>query len=436
MIQSITDSKSFICTTSDINARATKSHQTHNSKILSAVYSISTLLTKPVANGVHDILVLTREGERGPGGESKRYKVVTAIAWLSLALLTLPLVILGIIGKQVFHPGQGKDKLVFMNAAAQGYNPPTINDDDEIALATCNVAWLPSPVDALKDVYAAEKRAEELAEWIKKQPNQPLCVGLQEAFDPDASRAFTNGLKDLYPYAVTNAGWADVPLLGSNSGLQFHSKVPIKSAGFYPFQDLDGFGVKCSDRGVLKVELDLGNGKSAMVYVTHMQPHANHKDIRKNELQAITRLMRKDQQEDPRDGHYYLIGDLNVSNVDDEKLEVINEHQEFLKEGEPLNPRIFHDPFPEGNHEGTFYKGADRKDRGENGYGTTTFLQGKQDAVDDCRYDYILRLKKSVSDDFFGKAEIKSIHSEKFPTCPLSDHKMVTATFKKMRNIE
>ena len=427
---SIVDNKSFVYTTDVIQARATKTYQTHHSKITTEIYHISTILTKPLANGIHDILVLKRKGEGfgaefGPGGESKRFKVITAAAWLGLALVTLPLVILGIIGKQVCHPGQGDDKLVFMNAAEPGYTPPVIHPNDPIFLATCNVAWLPSPVDAIKDVYDSPSRGEELAKFLinnQEDDSKFLCIGLQEAFDSEASRAFTNGIKRDYPYAITNAGWANIPFLGSNSGLQFHSRVPIKTAAFYPFQDLVGFGVKCSDRGLLKVELDLGNGNSAMVYVTHLQAHAEHKNIRKNELEAITKLMQSDQEKNPCNGHYYLMGDLNVSNVDDESLKRIGELDEFLQEGEPLS--VFYDPLP-AHGPGTFYRGADQLDRGRYGYGTSQFIG---EAVDDCRYDYILRLgnQEGVS----GLADIIDISSNKFQRCPLSDHKMVVAGFK------
>jgi hypothetical protein len=438
MVPSIDKNKIYSYSEDQIRERETPSHQTHNSKILSAIYRASNFLTKPVAHGVHDILVLQRKGtghgaELGPGGESKRYKYVTATAWIALSLLTLPLVILGIIGKHFCRPGQGKDKLVFMNAAANGYKPPVLNEQEEIRIATYNVAWLPSPVDAIKDVYASEERAAETATWIRELPENelPLFIGLQEAFDPEASRALTDGIKDLYPYAVTNAGWVDYPpILGSNSGLQFHSRVPIKSAVFCPFQDLQGFGVKCSDRGVLRVEVDLGNGKRAMVYVTHLQAHAEYENVRENELRAIKQLMDEDKATyGDCDGHYYLMGDLNVSNVDDESLERIDEHERFNQNGGPLAP--FYDPYlseHEEHGEGTFYKGADQPDREENGYGTKTFYDGPGEAVNDCRYDYVLKLATGHDK---GYVDFLNVKSEKFPTCPLSDHKMVCATFKK-----
>lgn len=485
----IIQGKAFVYDEQTIQERASATYQTHHSKITSTLYKISKLVTQPALNGAHNILVFERNGvghgaEFGPGGESKKFAIFKAVGWFALTLSILPLVILGIIGRQLFHPGRGQDGVRFMDATKgadmKDYVPPS---PEKLHIASYNIAGLPAPVDAVKDVISSTVRAKEFVKWMDKQEEAdlPLFLGLQEAFDQDASEIITNGLRKKYPYAVTSSGWSQVPFLGSNSGLQFHSRVPIKSAAFFPFQDLKGLGVRASNRGVLKVELDLGGGKSAIAYVSHTQPHCDEEStlIRKNELMLIAAQMRADRLNDlnegiDRQGNYFLLGDLNVGNVDDEtfnpdgSLVVTNEHKTLRENGEVLAPDHFYDPYLEEHNDegyrtkgspiflekdvdnesrrakgwttieegqGTFYSGADRLDRGNEGYGTAEFLSGPQHTVENCRYDYILRLEHpedlggKTLRPLKGRAEARNVISENLPRCPISDHKMVSAIF-------
>lgn len=478
----------------DIQNHASGSYRTHKSVLSGKVYKAAEILITPVTKGMYWWVIGSREGHgkgasRGAGGVPKRFAKIKAAAWFSFGLCVLPLILLGIVSKIAFHPGKGRDIVRFMDAtkgSIKNYRPPEIDEKGTIHLATFNVASLPSPIDAIKDVLPAQARMLEFVHWIKKQKqeNLPLVLGLQEAFDPKGSEVLCNGIKELYPYSITSSGWAKTPLVGGNSGLQFHSRVPIKSAAFYPFDDLDGFGVKCSARGFLRVEVDLGKGKSALIYVTHLQAHAlpKHQKIRKDELELIRQQMRYDRYIDglkgnDRNGHYYLMGDLNVSNVDDEHIYEADKHYGFIgeynalrQEGQVLSNASFFDPYlvehtPEGKRiaqapfflesdvsnnerekkewkrieepQGSFYLGPDQKDRGVNGYGTKNFYKGNHPTVANCRYDYILRL--NCPEDFrdparaqktTGKAEIRHVIPEKTPTSSVSDHLLVSAIFQ------
>ncbi len=396
------------------------------------------------------------------GGVPKKFAILKAVGWLSLSVVAFPVVLLGVITKSfILRPGRGSDLVRFMDAAPRDYKPP---DTEKLHLATYNIAGLPPIIDAVKDVLPAKERMKEFAEWINRQnpENLPLVIGLQEAFDQEASELFTDEVKERYPYAVTRAGWADIPVLGGSSGLEVHSRVPIKSAAFYPFTDLDGFGVRCSHRGFLRVEVDLGNGKSALIYVTHTQPHADpkHQEIRKNELTLIRNCMENDRKEDlkkgiDREGNYYLMGDLNVANVNDEDMVEINEYNALIAPGEVLasfddpyltehskegvrttgSPRFLKDDVGDKKIEeplGSFYRGPEQKDRGEGGYGTKNFSKGSHPTVANCRLDYILRLKEE-SPHVVGVAEIRHILPKKITTTAISDHLLVSALFSKKK---
>jgi hypothetical protein len=221
-----------------------------------------------------------------------------------------------------------------------------------------------------------------------------------------------------------------------------------------------------------------------LIYVTHTQAHATpkHQQIRKNELDLIRSQMRYDRFHDfkagiERGGHYYLMGDLNVGNVDDEHIHDANggyhgEYDNLHAHAETLSDHSFFDPYLEEhsvtgerikgtplflekdvkNHErvikswkpidepaGSFYFGPDQKDRKPEGYGTKNFYKGSHPTVRNCRYDYILRLK--CEDDyasnpipkFTGKAEIRHVlpNWHKVSTTSTSDHAMVSAIFEK-----
>jgi len=477
-----------------INKFSSSSYQTHNSILLSKIYGLMSLTLKPAEKCAYWWIVGSRQGtghgvNRGAGGLPKKFAHLKSVAWGGLAILTLPLAILGITIRELMHPGKGNDAIRFMDAtkglSTKKYVPPKLTEDTPIHLATYNVASLPTPIDAVKDMLPAEKRMEEFAIWLRKQSERgdlPLCIGMQEAFDTKASELFCNQTKDLYPYAVTSAGWSNIPFIGGNSGLEFHSRVPIKSASFYAFDDLKGF---CHGRGFLKVELDLGEGRSALVYVTHTQAHAEQHQIRRNEIELVRRQMQADRAMDlergeDRSGLYFLMGDLNVANVDDETGEEIGEFDRLRGTGTtqlpPLHPDLFDDPYleehlPNGEriegkgrprflehdvrnsarpfHEmevidepkGTFYQGAgeDKKDRTKRGYGTKNFYRGPHNTIPGCRYDYILRLRSDTDYkntaykpvQYQGIAEIRHVLPENLRASPVSDHALVSAIFMK-----
>ena len=488
----------------DIQKRASSSYRTHNNLLAAKVYQVADILIQPMNNAVYWWLVGTREtppksaGEdvygsrRGAGGVPKKFSTLKAVGWFGLSVVMLPLVILGVVAKQVFHPGRGKDVVRFLDATKTpgfAYTPPTIAENDPIHLATFNVAGLMPMVDAIKDVRPTRERMQEFADWINRQKQEalPIGIGLQEMFDQKGSQIITNSIKERYPYAVTSAGWANIPFVGANSGLQFHSRVPIKSAAFYGFEDLVGWGVKASNRGFLRVELDLGQGRTALVYVTHTQPHTEPQEqtIRKAEIELIQQQMRYDRYQDSlhnidRGGRYFLMGDLNVANVDDTHAQEpgggrVDEYDHLHQDGQVLSSKAFYDPYleehtPEGERtkgapsflekdvrneerkarkwkvikepEGSFYRGADQKNRLEGGYGTKHFLRGALPAVKNCRFDYVLALQcpedfknPSVCPRFTGSAEIRHVLPVQEKTTAVSDHLLISAIFRPVQPI-
>lgn len=479
-------SKFYTYGPTEIANQSTATYQTHANPALRKLYQIASFLTKPAEQGLYWALIAKREGigfgkNRGAGGVPKRFAWIKSMAWMSISLLTLPLLALGFLSRPLLRPGRGTDFIRFMDATKDPrihYTPPLLDPNEKIHLATFNVAALPRFIDAIKDVLPAEKRMAEFGDWLNRQEEKdlPICLGLQEATDPAASRILSEKTKHLYPYAVTSAGRAKNPFLGANSGIEFHSRVPIKSAAFYPFEDLVGFGVKLSARGVLRLELDLGEGKSALVYVTHTQPHLEGETIRRNEIALIVHQMRYDRQCDlqrgiDRGGHYYLMGDLNVANVDDESGSLTEEFNR-LRNGTdldaPLNPDLLHDPYleehtvegvrtkghplflekdvnnaqrqiagqtPIEEPQGSFYLGADQKDRGgKKRYGTKHFVDGPHLTVPNCRYDYIFKLRAykdlpTKPQLFESTAEIRHVLPRRITTSPLSDHCLLSAIF-------
>lgn len=481
----------------EIKKRASSQYRTHQSATVSKIFRIAEFLTKPVEQGIYWATVAARKGEgpgknRGAGGVHKRYAVLKAIGWFCLDIVILPVIIVGIIFKAfILRPGRGSDVVRFMDATKgklKNYQPPKLDANETLHLASYNIAGLPPLVDAIKDVLPSKKRMEEFAHWIKNQEEKdlPLVFGLQEAYDQGASEILSTEIMELYPYAVTSAGWASIPLIGGNSGLQFHSRVPITSAAFYPFDDLDGLGMKISNRGFLRVEIDLGNSKSALIYSTHTQAHSDlkHQQIRKNELELIQQQMRYDRYQDSlkgidRGGHYYLMGDLNVSNVDDENMfneskGFIGEYDALRKDGQVLSPQSFYDPYlveheVEGKRkggsayflekdvknrerkensweeivepEGSFYVGPDQINRTRRAYGTKYFYKSPHRTVANCRLDYVLRLvcaqdykdpTKAAQDmQIKGMAELRHALPSRIKTSGISDHLPISAIFKR-----
>lgn len=476
----------------DIQNRASSVYQTHKSPLVSKIYRTSLVLLKSVEKGIYWGLVAVSKGERGAGGVSKKYAILKAAGWFALDLLLLPVCATAYVTKTIFRPGKGKDTVSFMDATKgdlKDYKPPVLGENERIHLASYNVAAMKRFASGAMDVLPSKKRMEAFADWINGQEEEdlPLALGLQEAFDMEASEVFTNKIRERYPYAVTNAGLSETPLIGFSSGLEFHSRVPIKSAAFFPFDDLKGFHAKMTARGFLRLELDLGAGKSALVYVTHTQPYVSPKmqEIRKREIELISDQMRYDRYMDSkngetRGGHYYLMGDLNVGNVEDEKIldqeskfGLMNEYNNLREEGQVLNDASFYDPFleehfadctrkkgkpmflekdvdnltrekmgyfPISEPKGSFYFGAGQKDRTDGGYGSKHFYSKEHHAINNCRYDYILRLNhqedyKNGSDfpKVKGKAEIRHVlpKNAKIKTTAVSDHLLISAIFEK-----
>lgn len=458
-----------------IKEHSSISYQTHDSALTSLIYKVCAVFTAALRSGVYWFLSGGREAtgfgaDGGAGGVPKKFSYIKGAAWIGLAILTLPLTILGIVGQIAFHPNK---ELHFLNAAKEDYVPPKVAIDQPLLLATYNTACLPNPIAGMMDVLPSTERMSEFVEWVKDQDDLPLVLGLQEVFCHDAAEVIADGIKELYPYAVTSAGWADpgVPLAGGNSGFQIYSRVPIKSAAFHAFEDLRGFGVKCSARGFLRVEVDLGDGRSARVYMTHTQAHAEKEDqeVRKQELELILAQMRSDEAQDMAEGivrdGYYLMGDTNVGNVNDENGDQIDEYEALRQPGEVFSEENFMDPYltehdTRGNRtsgspyflerdvhneqrvaagkaaiaepKGSFYYGVTLKDRGfADGYGTEGFESGPHEVVADCVYDRILRLRDE-DESVVGLAEIRHVipHTgSPITTSALSDHALVTAVF-------
>ena len=144
----------------------------------------------------------------------------------------------------------------------------------DLKVLTYNLAGLPPHLN----INPPRRRCSLLASKILRCDLDVDVLCFQEAFDDVVKDDIIERLKDHYPHVIrkpiSHLGihWSlGGNYLAQDSGLFLLSKRPFLWAEAREFGS-EALGADyCSQKGVLGVGIDLGNGNSALVFTTHLQ---------------------------------------------------------------------------------------------------------------------------------------------------------------------
>lgn len=301
-------------------------------RVTDVIHRLGKILTKPLSWNITNGAKIACYSN--PGGPKNKWKdltknvlravvlVVTIIPAAGLAAVGFPLRLIGSAFRDNMTLLQG-------TAPAKEYKP-----ENGLHYATYNVGLVPPLFDAILDTRPSCDRAQGIARAINEMPNehQPDMICFQEIFDNDAAGILFEGLKHTYYHTLHSIMPSE---MGVGSGAAFVSKYPILSASFRRFDNLtDEDGL--TKQGLLRVVLDLGGGKTSVVYNTHLQSGHSEKchKARHDELTQIRQWIREDGETDSpiktREATIFM-GDLNVYRFS-ELQEPSNEYEEAKEE--------------------------------------------------------------------------------------------------------
>lgn len=198
------------------------------------------------------------------------------------------------------------------NAPESGFiEKPEMSQDKPLHVRTHNIGFVLESMRIVGDLRSVKQRAHELVDFVMNDEAQPDIICFQEAFHEDGTRILCEGLKNKYPYIITNV----LPTAsGFSSGAMIASKYPIMDLSFHCLKYNLG-PERLSPRGVLRVKVDTDKGP-VNIYQAHTQSIVgkDRSEVRDKQLQQIKQIMRTDFE---KDNHPQIImGDLNTSALD------------------------------------------------------------------------------------------------------------------------
>ncbi|AMO57829.1 hypothetical protein GZ77_12925 [Endozoicomonas montiporae] len=396
---------------------------------------------------------IERKKRKLPLAARKALKAVTT------ALFIIPSLALAVIGMPFRIAGnafRSEMSMICSGKPEKQYSP-----QQGLHLMTYNTGLMPGFIRNLNDLRSSNRRAAEIAEALNSQSSstQPDVVCFQEVFDRHATEHLCEGLKQSYPYIVHSVAPRET---GLNSGLAVASKFPVLDASFRPFKDLAGED-QLANKGLLRLVLDLGEGKTAIVYNTHLQAKEGDKyhKIRTSELAQIRQWMEQDsKEEESQHEGIFLSGDLNISQADEQgKSNAGKEYQEGIdalgsdfhnsfyethnpQDGKrlPGSAPVFLDlNQPESQHThteptGSWYQGAGASERQD--WGTSNWEDSRK-VADHCLYDYQF-LYGPEKENWASHAEVQQIGTNLKPLqqSGLSDHLPVSVIYKEAAGLK
>ncbi|WP_257288295.1 MULTISPECIES: endonuclease/exonuclease/phosphatase family protein [unclassified Endozoicomonas] len=289
---------------------------------------VGRFLSRPVslvANSATKLFAHDRPGKSNTPAEGEKRKQNVPL-WArkvaratAVTLFLVPSLALGALGFSLRMIGN-----LFRNEISliQSTVPPAIyNPERGLHLMTYNTGLMPSFIRNLNDLRSSQQRSHEIAEALTRNPDAtPDVVCFQEAFDQQATKQLCKDLSGHYHHIVHSVAPRET---GLSSGLAIASKYPVKEATFRPFSDLAAED-QLANKGLLRIVLDLGNDKTAVVYNTHLQAKdgQTYEAIRYNELLQIRAWVQEDSDNDRRNNihHHgtFLMGDLNSARSDEQ----------------------------------------------------------------------------------------------------------------------
>ena len=377
----------------------------------------------------------------------------------SVAVFIIPAVFLALIGFPLCIAGNkfvSDASLLRSSCKSKIYDP-----NKGLHIMTYNTGLMPGYIRNINDLRSSNTRATEIAENIATNENtQPDIICFQEVFDRNASKNLLGILQNSYSNIVYNVAPNEV---GLNSGLVIASKFPIIDINFRPFNNLSGEDY-LSNKGLLKVTVDLGNNKSATIYNAHLQAKTGKKydQIRFEELAEIKSWIQQDQTSQIPNSKYenqgvFFMGDLNLSIMNEDGE--INENHAYTHATRNILGTEFQNSYYE-THDlktatrnpnsepifvnedskhrakqeptGTWYKGAGSKNRG---FWGTTEWQNNTETVNNCIYDHqFMYNPNNKKPKWVAHAEIRNLSPVdaelKNQESGLSDHLPMSVIYK------
>ncbi|WP_422467561.1 endonuclease/exonuclease/phosphatase family protein [Endozoicomonas sp. ALC013] len=244
----------------------------------------------------------------------------------AVTLFLVPSLALGILGFSLRMIGNLFRKDISL---IQSSVPPAVYYPEQgLHLMTYNTGLMPSFIRNLNDLRSSQQRSGEIAAALTCNPDViPDVVCFQEMFDQQAAKRLCQDLSGHYHHIVHSVAPRET---GLNSGLAIASKYSVQEVSFRPFSDLAAED-QLANKGLLRIVLDLGNDKTAVVYNTHLQAKdgQTYDAIRVGELRQIRRWVEADSDNDRRNNRHhhgiFLMGDLNIARSDEQGRVIKNE---------------------------------------------------------------------------------------------------------------
>jgi endonuclease/exonuclease/phosphatase family metal-dependent hydrolase len=190
---------------------------------------------------------------------------------------------------------------------------PQSNTRKKVRVLSLNVKMLPGP-------FGEQWKDERRAKAIASQLGDYDIVCLQEVFDEEVRDIFTKAAKAGGYKSIVSTLHDD--WLHEDSGLFFASKLPIgrngRAYGYEEFKDTAFLSSdSLADKGIFYARMDLGSGKSLVVFHTHMQADegpGDNKGVRAKQFEQIRRFMVRGLQKERRlkKTAAIFLGDFNV----------------------------------------------------------------------------------------------------------------------------
>ncbi|USE36137.1 endonuclease/exonuclease/phosphatase family protein [Endozoicomonas sp. SCSIO W0465] len=319
---------------------------------------IGRFLSRPVslvANSATRLFAHDRPGKSSPpsGRETQKRNIPlwarTTARVTAVMLFLLPALALGVLGfslRMIANRFRNDISLI------QSSVPPAIYHPERgLHLMTYNTGLMPSFIRNLNDLRSSQQRCREIARAITRNPDvTPDVVCFQEVFDQQATKQLCRDLSGHYHHIVHSVAPRET---GLNSGLAIASKYPVQEVTFRPFSDLAGED-QLANKGLLRIVLDLGNDKTAVVYNTHLQAREGetYEAIRFAELCQIREWVEEDSHNDRQNNRHhhgiFLMGDLNSARSDEQgRVSKNPEYQHAMQAlGKAFSNRYYdtHDP--------------------------------------------------------------------------------------------
>ncbi len=385
---------------------------------------------------------------------------ITKVAIVSVFLI--PSLVLSLIGIPLCIIGNmfcAEASMIKSSCPSKTYNPK-----EGLHIMTYNTGLMPNYIRNINDLRSSNTRAKEISKNIlNHQDVQPDIICFQEVFDRKASGHLLENLKENYSNIVYNVAPSEI---GLNSGLAIASKYPVLDIKFRKFQNLAGEDA-LSNKGLLRVIVDLGNGKSATIYNTHLQAKTGEKynKIRREELRQIQRWVSADSSTSISKSKYenqgvFFMGDLNLSIADEEGK--IKQDQSY-EQGISALGKKFHNSYYE-THDietanrnknstsvftgidqpdsllrkeptGTWYEGAGSNNR--KFWGSSTWKDNPK-VANNCIYDHQFIFDPNKQEKWASHAEIRHLTSITKTTqnSGLSDHMPMSVIYKEHAGFE